>query len=72
MPNFLKTAFTMAQTICNGCNRYFKGSRGLSNHFQFNKVCKTIHLNLNQQYQAIPDLKTQVDKNEKNMAVTPP
>ena len=72
MPNILTTAFTMVQTICNGCNRYFKCSCKLSNHFQFETVGKTIHLNLNQQYQAIPDLKTQVDKNEKKMAVTPP
>src|SRR5688572_16434520 len=37
----------MVQIKCNGCNSYFKGNWGLSNHFQFNNKCKTIHLQLN-------------------------
>src|SRR5688500_11453043 len=60
----------MVQSKCNGCNQYFKGSCGLSNHFQFNRGCKAVHLNLIKQYQVIPDKGTQVDNNKKKMAVS--
>ena len=70
MPNFPTTDLIMAQTLCGGCNRYFKGNRGLPNHFQYNKKCKTIHLNLMQQYQIVSSQVTQVDNDRKTRAVT--
>src|SRR5688500_15824421 len=62
----------MVQSKYDGCNRYFKGSCGLSNNFQFNRECKAVHLNLIQQYQVIPDKGTQVDNNKKKMAISQP
>lgn len=37
----------MVQSKCNGCNRVFTGTHGLSNHCQHNNECKSIHLELN-------------------------
>src|SRR5688572_7165305 len=36
----------MVQIKCNGCNSFFKGNWGLSNHFHFITKCKSIHLQL--------------------------
>ena len=71
MPTFLITDFTMVQVICNGCNRYFKAGRGLSNHFQFNKECKAIHLNLNNHYHNISNKKAQEERDKKMKAIKP-
>ena len=60
----------MALTLCKGCNRHFKGNRGLSNHFQYNKGCKVIHLNLMQQYQIFSKQVTHIENNSKREAVT--
>ena len=70
MPTFLTTDLIMAQTKCNRCNCYFKGSRGLSNHFQYNKECKAIHLNLQHQYQLSKNVHTKVNIDSKIRAVT--
>ena len=70
MPTFLTTDLIMAQTKCNGCNCYFKGSHGLSNHFQYNKECKAIHLNLQHQYQLSKNVHTKVNIDSKIRAVT--
>src|SRR5688572_13966914 len=67
---FFTITFTMVQSKCNGCNQYFKGTHGLSNHFQFNRECKGIHLNLIHQYQVNTDTMTQVDNNNKKITVT--
>ena len=55
----------MVQTKCNGCNSYFKGSHGLSNHFQHNKKWKALHLNLNNQYQLSTNEQTKVNNDSK-------
>ena len=70
MPTFLISDFTMALTLCKGCNRHFKGNCGLSNHFQYNKGCKVIHLNLMQQYQIFSKQVTHIENNSKREAVT--
>ena len=43
----------MVRIKCNGCNSFFKGNRCLSNHFQYNLQCKTIHLDLNRNEQPV-------------------
>ena len=55
----------MVQTKCNGCNHYYKGNCGLSNHFQHNRECKTIHLNLRQQFQVFSNNETKVNTDSK-------
>ena len=73
MTTFFTSAFTMVKIKCNGCNRYFKNSRGLSNHFQHSRECKIIHLNLVIHYNPTLTKETiQIDKYSKKSAVTHP
>ena len=55
----------MVKIKCNGCNRYFNNTRGLSNHFQHNKECKAIHLNVIHQYPILPIETSQVESDNK-------
>jgi len=64
--------FTMVQTKCNGCNHFFKGSCGLSNHLQYNRECKAIYLDMNHYNQIISNIETQEDKDSKMRDVTHP
>ena len=57
----------MVQTKCNGCNTYFRGIRGLSNHFQQNIQCKSIHLQLNNSHQINPKIMTELKSGNKKI-----
>ena len=70
MPNFCTSAFTMVKIKCNGCNRYFNNTQGLSNHFQHNKECKAIHLNVIHQYPILPIETSQVESDNKTNILT--